>query len=189
METKGFTYYTEISEKLCEDYIKVINCDIFNNKQNFCLELNGNFVEFENRLAHLKMLEQFIILGFNKANFLYSTPNFERLKQSYKFKITVFETSQVHDILLDYWSLGLIKKMETLTIVEVETLENLLKKRSEPWFDFSEMMYESWEEDFRGIDNIGFYKKLVGEYKSLELMLVKVNSKEKPDWEIPFLNN
>jgi hypothetical protein len=168
MELKGFCHYYDLDKKLSEEnsknYSEIIANHIFNNTKHRDLEMNNDFVEYDNRLAHVKMLVKFESLGFEKSDFLYTKPNFENLEQSYKSKIKDFDTGKVYSLLLDYWSLQLIDKMETLNNKEIKTLRELLQKRSEIWFDFAKKMYTAWIEEFSGIYNVNFYKKLVDEY-------------------------
>lgn len=167
LDHKGFAHYLEIQKALNSDAKNTINDYIFPVAFNTSMAENQRFIDFNNRLAHVKMLDQFIALGFDKANFLFTKPDFEKLKQSYMSKINLWNTSKGYCVLLDYWSLRLINKMETLTDEEVETLDGLLRERSLEWYNFAQKMYESWQKDFCAIDNLGFYKKLVYEYSRL----------------------
>lgn len=178
LETQGYIHYEEMElhlfPYLIYELIKII-CPCDKRKP---LASNDCYVEFDNMLAHVRMFEEYVGLGFDKTEFLYTKPCIIEKQNQYKFKIEDFDEKKICFLIMDFWNLKMIKKMGTLNAQEIETLEGLLQERSHPWFKFSEMMYKLWREDFRGIDNIGFYKRLVSEYDMLHTKLKVIPREE-----------
>jgi hypothetical protein len=159
MEQKGFSYYLEIYNYLDSSAKNTINDYIFPVTFNTSLAANQRFKAFNNMLAHATMLDKFVALGFEKSRFLYSSQSIEQKIEKFNNRETSF--------LMCYWHLRLIEKMETFSKEEIEILHKLLQVRSESWYEFSVIMYKSWVCEFLGVDNKGFYKKLVATYNRL----------------------